>query len=92
MALFSPEVMIGFLLGSLILTFIFQAAFIVTGAFGYVKERPKHPELKGVKKGEPLLVVKFDPTDKEVDMMHELQQRIDELKGELDDETEEDRG
>lgn len=94
MALFSPEVLMGFLVGSLLLTFVFQALFIFTGAFGYMNAsgrtplKRRHPELEGVESGEPLLVVKFDPTDQELDMMSELQERIEQLKEETDEEPE----
>jgi len=73
------------------LSMIVQGWMIMNAQNGYTKSpKVKHPEMNDVKSGDPLLVVRFTEEDTKELQRKVLQQRIDELFGELSTDEDED--
>jgi len=73
------------------LSMIVQGWMIMNAHNGYTKSpKVKHPEMNDVQPGDPLLFVKFTEEDTKELQRKVLQQRIDELLGELSTHEDED--
>jgi len=73
------------------LSMIIQGWMIMNAHNGYTKSpKVKHPEMNDVQPGDPLLFVKFTEEDTKELQRKVLQQRIDELLGELSTREDED--
>jgi len=73
------------------LSMMVQGWMIMNAHNGYTKSpKVKHPEMNDVQPGDPLLFVKFTEEDTKELQRKVLQQRIDELLGELSTHEDED--
>ena len=73
------------------LSMIVQGWMIMNAHNGYTKSpKVKHPEMNDVQPGDPLLFVKFTEEDTKQLQQKVIQQRIDELLGELSTHEDED--